>query len=118
MATKRVSLNHLRKGDHPKERQMNFATEIGDQEPSHINEIIKIEVLKEIYLAIQNLTEQCSKIVSMSYIEGFKNEEIAEKMGLSVQTIKLTGTSDPTFFIRFSRHRSYLIFAIPFFDAF
>ncbi|WP_316838219.1 RNA polymerase sigma-70 factor [Pedobacter nutrimenti] len=88
MATKRVSLDHLRKSDHSKERQMNFATEIGDQEPSHINEIIRTEVLKEIYLAIQNLPEQCSKIVSMSYIEGFKNEEIAEKMGLSVQTIK------------------------------
>lgn len=88
MATKRVSLDHLRKSDHSKERQMNFALEIGEQEPGHINEIIRAEVLRDIYIAIQNLPEQCSKIVSMSYIEGFKNEEIAEKMGLSVQTVK------------------------------
>ncbi|WP_158275333.1 hypothetical protein [Pedobacter sp. HMWF019] len=39
-----------------------FANEIGDQEQSYINEIIRTEALKEIYLAIQNLPTNVVKL--------------------------------------------------------
>ena len=88
MATKRTCLDHLRKNTHAKERQMNFAAEIGDQEPEHLHEMIRAEVLREVYIEIKKLPEQCSKIITLSYIEGLKNEQIAEKLGLSIQTVK------------------------------
>ena len=88
MVTKRTCMDHLSKNIHAKERQLNFAMKVGDQEPDFIYEMIRAEVLREIYLEIKSLPEQCSRIVSMSYIDGLRNEEIAEKLGLSVQTVK------------------------------
>ena len=88
MATKRGCIDHLRKRAHAGERQLNYAERMGESEPEYIHEMIRAEVLREIYLAIQALPEQCSKIVSMSYIEGLKNEEIADTLGLSLQTVK------------------------------
>lgn len=88
LATKRACIDYLRKSDHAKERQMNFAQQRGDHEPAYVQELIRAEVLNEIYLEIKRLPEQCSKIVSMSYMEGLKNEEIARILGLSLQTVK------------------------------
>jgi len=88
MLTKRTCMDHLSKNLHAKERQLKFAVKAGDQEPDFIYEMIRAEVFREIYLEIENLPHQCSRIVSMSYIEGLRNEEIAQKLGLSVQTVK------------------------------
>lgn len=88
LATKHKCTDHLRKSSHAKERQLNFAAELGDKEPDFVTEMIRSEVLREIYLEIRSLPDQCSRIVSLCYIDGLKNEEIAEKLGLSVQTVK------------------------------
>jgi len=88
MSTKRICMDHLSKNLHAKERQLKFAVKVGDQEPDFIYEMIRSEVFREIHLEIENLPDQCSRIVSMSYIEGLRNEEIAKKLGLSVQTVK------------------------------
>lgn len=87
-ATRNACIDHLRKKDHAMERQMSFVAQLEATEPDYVHSMIRAEVLREIYLEIQNLPEQCSRIVALSYIEGFKNEEIAEKLGLSVQTVK------------------------------
>jgi RNA polymerase sigma-70 factor (ECF subfamily) len=50
--------------------------------------MIRMEVFNELYREINQLPEQCGKIVRMGYIEGMKNEEIARELGLSIQTVK------------------------------
>jgi len=87
-ATRNASLDHLKKTRHAKERQMIFAEELDISETSYLNEMIRTEVLREIYCKIKGLPEQCARIVSMSYIEGKKNSEIADELGISLQTVK------------------------------
>lgn len=49
---------------------------------------IKAEVVRQILNEAENLPEQCKKIFTLSFIHGLKNAEIAEKMGLTLQTVK------------------------------
>jgi len=51
---------------------------------------IKSEVYGELYRAINNLPSQCRTIISLSYIEGLNNKEIADQLGLSEQSVKNT----------------------------
>lgn len=51
-------------------------------------QLIKAEVLEEIYHEVERLPRQCGIIFKMGFIEGLKNEEIAEAMGLSYNTVK------------------------------
>lgn len=54
----------------------------------HLRYMIQAEALAEIYRAVNELPLQCSKVTRMSYLEGLNNAEIAEELGLSVQTVK------------------------------
>lgn len=52
------------------------------------NEIIRAEVLSEIHDAIESLPPGCRQISRMGYLDGKKNQEIAEELGISVNTVK------------------------------
>jgi len=69
-------------------RDGSFARESGLTEQACINEIIRAEIVREIEEAVSQLPPQCRKIITMSYMEGMTNREIAQEMGLSLQTVK------------------------------
>jgi RNA polymerase sigma-70 factor (ECF subfamily) len=50
--------------------------------------MIETEVLTEINKIINKLPEACQAIFKLSYIEGFSNQEIADQLQLSINTIK------------------------------
>lgn len=50
--------------------------------------LIRSEVLGKIYAAIAALPPACSEIFRLGYLEGLKNQEIADHLGLSINTIK------------------------------
>jgi len=58
------------------------------EEGCTINKIIRAEVTGEIYRAIETLPESCRRISWMSYLEGMKNQEIANELGISINTVK------------------------------
>ncbi|TZF85997.1 RNA polymerase sigma-70 factor (plasmid) [Pedobacter sp. BS3] len=87
-ATKNAALNFLKTSTHANERNTAFCQEQGEVQDNYLSELIRVEIAREIYVAIKNLPPQCSKIISMSYLENMSNQEIADKMGLSVQTVK------------------------------
>lgn len=64
------------------------------QDPSPIEEfniihsMIRSEVLAELYDALETLPESCQRISRMGYLEGMKNNEIAQKLGISINTVK------------------------------
>jgi RNA polymerase sigma-70 factor (family 1) len=64
------------------------------QDPSPIEEfniihsIIRSEVFAEIHTALETLPESCKRISRMGYLDGMKNSEIAQELGISVNTVK------------------------------
>lgn len=87
-STRNACLDHLKQSTREKERQLVFLLESEHFGSEESQELIRLEVLRAVYLEIKNLPEQMGRIISMSYIEGRRNEEIAAELGLSTQTIK------------------------------
>jgi RNA polymerase sigma-70 factor (ECF subfamily) len=58
------------------------------EEDFALNQIIRAELYWSIYNAVERLPAECSRIFKMSFLEGMKNQEIADKLGLSVKTVK------------------------------
>lgn len=52
------------------------------------SEIMRIEIMQEIYKEINGLPDQCRRIFTMIFIEQRRYEEIAEALRISVQTVR------------------------------
>lgn len=87
ISTKNACLDHLdavhRRGSHHEA----FANQTDFSENDILDEIYKAEVLQQVYYAIDQLPEKYGKILKLSYIEGLKNKEIAEKLDIPVSTV-------------------------------
>jgi RNA polymerase sigma-70 factor (family 1) len=57
-------------------------------EEAIFNNIVRTEVLAEIYKAIALLPCSCQQIFRMSYLDDMKNNQIADVLGISVNTVK------------------------------
>lgn len=88
ITVRNACLNHLKqaKRDSLSKKQLAYLT--GEKEEFVLNEMIRAEVLKEIMQEINNLPEQCRKVLKMGYLEGMKNQEIADLLNISVHTVK------------------------------
>lgn len=69
------------------QEDFNYLLSQNENGPSQHDEI-KAEVLQTILREINNLPKQCRKVVEFSFIRGLKNAEIADELGLSLQTVK------------------------------
>lgn len=87
-SVKNACLDFIKVSQNDKIRSKTFLDRHNSDTADHLNTLIEAEVLGDIYRAINDLPTQCSKIIWMSYFEGLSNSEIAEKLGLSEQTIK------------------------------
>lgn len=63
-------------------------SELADE--GHMQNMIKAEVWGELYRAIENLPSQCSKVITLSFLDGLSTEEIADEMNISIQTVRNT----------------------------
>ncbi|MCX2454227.1 RNA polymerase sigma-70 factor [Pedobacter sp. PLR] len=84
---KNACLKHLRH-DKVVDKYMGLQDPDPVEEASALNKMIHAEVLGEIYAAIATLPEGCRKISKMGYLEGLKNQEIADQLGISINTVK------------------------------
>ncbi|MBS0031828.1 RNA polymerase sigma factor [Chitinophaga sp. 22321] len=87
-STRNACFDTIKRTVHSKERQAVFLGSQAGWEAAADLEMIRLEVFNELYREINQLPEQCGKIIRMGYIEGLKNDEIARELGLSVQTVK------------------------------
>jgi RNA polymerase sigma-70 factor (ECF subfamily) len=88
ITTRNASLNMLKTMQRESTAKKQLAYLSSEKEGHILNEMVRSEVLREIYREIENLPEQCRKIFKMSYFEGRKNQEIADKLKISVHTVK------------------------------
>lgn len=88
ITVRNACLNYLKraKRDSLSKKQLAYLT--GEKEEFILNEMIRAEVLKEIMHEINNLPEQCGKVLKLGYLEGLKNQEIAALLNISVHTVK------------------------------
>jgi RNA polymerase sigma-70 factor (family 1) len=89
ISTRNACLNYVRKVQRDSTMKSGFLHYLSsDHEGFVLNEIIREEVLHEVYTAIETLPYQCRRIFKMCYVEGMSNSEIAERSHLSVHTVK------------------------------
>jgi RNA polymerase sigma-70 factor (ECF subfamily) len=86
-AVKHASLNTVRH-DKVVARFIHQADLSEGEEAPIMQALIRAEVLAELYRALESLPESCRKISCMGYLEGLKNHEIAQELGISVNTVK------------------------------
>ncbi len=52
------------------------------------HKVIRAEFMAEIARVVDGLPDSCQHIFKLSYLDGFSNQEIAEQLAISVNTIK------------------------------
>jgi len=55
---------------------------------SYLLERIEVEILWEVFSKIDALPSECKKVFKLGYLENLSNVEIAERLGISVNTVK------------------------------
>jgi RNA polymerase sigma-70 factor (family 1) len=59
-----------------------------DSQESHLERLIRSEVMREVYQEIERLPAQERKVILLSLQEGKKIQDIADELSLSLQTVK------------------------------
>lgn len=89
-------LNYL-ESNQVKEKHQKYVLSHGhSQEATILHTIIRTEVLRQTFDAIDTLPEQCRKVIKMTFEEGKKPKEIAAELGITVSTVnnqKMRGLS-------------------------
>jgi len=79
-------LRHMQVREASKKELMYLEEEKGQQ--LVINQMIRTELMQEIYAEIEKLPEKRRMVFKMAYVDGLKNDEIAALMNISVHTVK------------------------------
>lgn len=53
-----------------------------------LNRMIEAEVFEKVYRALESLPEGCRNVMHLSYFEGMKNQEVADYLHVSINTVK------------------------------
>jgi RNA polymerase sigma-70 factor, ECF subfamily len=80
------SINALNKS----KRELIHHTDVGviPEESYEMRQIEENELMVKIYAAIDQLPDQCKRVFEMSRFEELKQQEIADKLGISIKTVK------------------------------
>lgn len=82
-------INFLKVNKRRLERDSFFLEEQGEySEETYLSEVTRSELLAELYNAISELPPQAQKVIIKTYIEGGSNQEVADALSLSINTVK------------------------------
>ncbi|HMH22716.1 MAG TPA: RNA polymerase sigma-70 factor [Puia sp.] len=89
ISTRNACINYLKKQQRDNEMRTALGKYLsGDYEEFALNEMVRSEIMQQIYDAIEALPTQCKQVFKSCYVEGMKNAEIAEKFHISINTVK------------------------------
>lgn len=86
-SVKNTCLNKLRKGKVIEQFESNHNFSLIDEEHA-LAAMIHSEIIGEIHYALKKLPEGCRLIIRLGYFEGLNNPQIANKLNISVNTVK------------------------------
>jgi len=58
------------------------------EEAGILEAMVHAEIVGELHAALESLPTGCANVCKMAYLEGRKNQEIADTLGVSINTIK------------------------------
>lgn len=70
------------------EREMNYSTSFDNYEQGPLETMIKEEAYNDLLLKLERLPVAWRNVIRMAYIDGMKNQEIADKLNISLNTVK------------------------------
>lgn len=89
ISTRNACINYVKKTQRDSVLKVGFLHYLSaDHEEFILNEMIRTEVMGQIYEAIEALPSQCKRVFKLCYIEGLNNSEIAREFKISVNTVK------------------------------
>ena len=50
--------------------------------------LTRMDVSRQVHAAVRSLPPMCSRVIWLSYLDGLKNQEIAQLLQISVHTVK------------------------------
>jgi len=87
-ATKNACLDFIKMQGRKDKRYASISMQTDAVNHDYLHNLVHTEVIAEIHRAINQLPTQCRKVISLEFIEGLSNEEVAKELSLSVQTVK------------------------------
>ncbi|HVU58708.1 MAG TPA: RNA polymerase sigma-70 factor [Puia sp.] len=89
ISTRNACLNHIKRLQRDTAMKSGLSNYLSTERPEFaLNQMIRAEVLQQIYEAIEALPSQCGKVFKLCYVEGLSNSEVAERFSISVNTVK------------------------------
>ena len=85
---KNACLDFIKLSKRAQDRNSLFTEEHTFNESDYLTSIIRAEVVMELYAAIAELPTEKGRIIKMTFLEGKTNQETADELGLSIQTVK------------------------------
>jgi len=87
-ATRHIGINHQTARSRRLNRVDSYMAQQEQHQKSYLHEIVYTEAMAELYEAIQKLPLKAREIIQLSYLEGNSNQQIADLLQLSIQTVK------------------------------
>lgn len=81
-------LNYIKKNQRYAERNSEYVDIHIQSEDTYLGRIMQTEVILQLYKAIESLPEQTAKVIQLTYLHGLSNQEAADELNVSVNTIK------------------------------
>jgi RNA polymerase sigma factor, sigma-70 family len=86
--TRRIGLNYQT----ARQRRLNridvYTAQQDQNQNSYLQDIVYAEAMAELYEAIQKLPPKAREIIQLTYLEGNSNQEVADLLHISIQTVK------------------------------
>ena len=87
LTSKNLCLNQIRHNNIVKEYQAKNQFPVFD-DTYIVNAIVSSEISSRIYQAIETLPGQCREVTRMAYVHGLKNQEIADNLQISINSVR------------------------------
>ena len=88
VSTKNACLNYLKKAEYHKKQKKILLDSSVDHEDFILNEMIRTEVITEIWNIVESLPGECRRIILLGHVKGISNKEIAGLLNLSTNTVR------------------------------
>ncbi len=88
LTTKHTALNYQQGLMRSMKRDFVYQVERNEKDTYYLAEIVRTEMFNELHAAITALPENAGRIIRETYLEGKSNQEVADEMGISLQTLR------------------------------